>query len=376
MSKLLKVNLTEGRVEEAGLSDNVEVGLLSAKRLEVDVTTAAYKFSVDVHAGTSFYNSLAMNNDHTDAGRIGLVGGGWGGGADDHNLYVDAVNRINFRNQGTIIGSLQSNGCFRVGSDASAQAVLDVNNTATNALTMRVDRPTTTAYDVIAAFVSDVTTTDSTKCVIRADGDLENVNNAYGAYSDRKLKKNIHDATPKLDKLMRVIVRSFSLKADPDFKQIGVVAQELEEVFPGLVTESPDYETVPDPDWVPAPAEYRERQAVDLLQEEEAYLDLSCVDGVWRQEVKTKVKEIRKPRTEMQTVVVVAKDGKERSVEMQVPVMERFLVQEAQTEADRPTITRPTGTVTKAVKYSVFVPILIKAMQELHDQCTTLHPSN
>jgi hypothetical protein len=73
---------------------------------------------------------------------------------------------------------------------------------------------------------------------IRTNGNIQNLNNSYGAISDIKLKENIEDATPKLADLMKVKIRSYNLKATPDHKQIGVIAQELEEVFPSLVEES------------------------------------------------------------------------------------------------------------------------------------------
>jgi hypothetical protein len=66
-------------------------------------------------------------------------------------------------------------------------------------------------------------------------GNVTNTNNSYGAISDVKLKENIVDATPKLEDLCKVKVRQYNLKSEPDHKQIGVVAQELEEVFAGLV---------------------------------------------------------------------------------------------------------------------------------------------
>jgi hypothetical protein len=75
--------------------------------------------------------------------------------------------------------------------------------------------------------------------VIYGTGNLANVNNSYGAYSDIKLKENITDATPKLDDLLKVKIRNFNLKGS-DIKQIGVVAQELEEVFPSMIEESND----------------------------------------------------------------------------------------------------------------------------------------
>jgi hypothetical protein len=77
------------------------------------------------------------------------------------------------------------------------------------------------------------------RMVIYGNGNLANVNNSYGAYSDIKLKENIIDATPKLDDLLKVKIRNYNLKGT-DTKQIGVVAQELEEIFPALIEESDD----------------------------------------------------------------------------------------------------------------------------------------
>jgi hypothetical protein len=115
------------------------------------------------------------------------------------------------------------------------------------------------------------------RMVVYGNGNVQNVNNSYGAYSDVKLKENIVDATPKLANLMQVKVRNYNLIGEEQ-KQIGVVAQELETIFPGMVEESPD----------------RDREGNDL------------------------------------------------------------------------------GTTTKSVKYSVFVPMLIKGLQEQQAQITTL----
>jgi len=78
------------------------------------------------------------------------------------------------------------------------------------------------------------------KLYIYDSGNVVNVNNSYGTLSDIKIKENITDATPKLADVMRLQVRNFNLKSDPDHKQIGFVAQELEQVFPSMVDESPD----------------------------------------------------------------------------------------------------------------------------------------
>ena len=64
-------------------------------------------------------------------------------------------------------------------------------------------------------------------------------------HSDRRLKKDIEDAEPMLDRLMQVRFRRFHyLKDAPDAKrEFGVIAQELQPIFPNLVGESLDRES-------------------------------------------------------------------------------------------------------------------------------------
>jgi hypothetical protein len=78
---------------------------------------------------------------------------------------------------------------------------------------------------------------------VLGNGNAQNSNNSYGAVSDAKLKENIVDATPKLTGLMQVKVRNYNLIGDTT-KQIGVVAQELETVFPSMIDVTADYESV------------------------------------------------------------------------------------------------------------------------------------
>jgi hypothetical protein len=75
--------------------------------------------------------------------------------------------------------------------------------------------------------------------LIYGNGNIQNTNNSYGAFSDVKLKENIIDATPKLNDLLKVKIRNYNLIGD-ETKQIGVIAQELETIFPALVEEIQD----------------------------------------------------------------------------------------------------------------------------------------
>jgi len=71
---------------------------------------------------------------------------------------------------------------------------------------------------------------------IAANGNITNVNNSYGAISDVNLKENIVDATPKLEDVNKVRVVNYTLKNDETkTKQLGVIAQELEQIFPGMI---------------------------------------------------------------------------------------------------------------------------------------------
>ena len=68
-----------------------------------------------------------------------------------------------------------------------------------------------------------------------SSGQAYNSTGTWGTISDARLKENIANATPKLNGLMQLRVVNYNLKADPDVKQLGFIAQEVEQVFPGLV---------------------------------------------------------------------------------------------------------------------------------------------
>ena len=84
--------------------------------------------------------------------------------------------------------------------------------------------------------------TPTTNLIIYANGNIQNTNNSYGAISDIKLKENIVDATPKLENILKLRIVNFNLIDDQSkTKQIGVIAQEVEEVFPGVVETVQDH---------------------------------------------------------------------------------------------------------------------------------------
>jgi hypothetical protein len=80
-----------------------------------------------------------------------------------------------------------------------------------------------------------------TECFkVTSAGDVLNTNNSYGAISDAKLKENIVDANSQWNDLKALKVRNYNFKEGQTHTQIGLIAQEVELVSPGLVSESPD----------------------------------------------------------------------------------------------------------------------------------------
>ena len=77
---------------------------------------------------------------------------------------------------------------------------------------------------------------------IRGNGNVENANGVYGTISDLRLKENISDARNYLADLLKLRVVKYSLKSEESdvATKIGFIAQEVEQVFPSLITTDTD----------------------------------------------------------------------------------------------------------------------------------------
>jgi len=125
--------------------------------------------------------------------------------------------------------------------DSDGTTVMAVGNT--NCLELNTSVASGTGRNIIRAFSDSSLSSDgNVRFVVFDSGNVQNTNNSYAGISDSKLKENITDATPKLDKLMQVKVRSFNFIGDT-LKQIGVVAQEVETVFPNIVEDTKDQDS-------------------------------------------------------------------------------------------------------------------------------------
>jgi hypothetical protein len=98
---------------------------------------------------------------------------------------------------------------------------------------------TTTDNVFVCGHSATSTTTGVASLFVRSNGNVLNTNNSYGAISDVKLKENIVDANSQWNDLKALQVRNYNFKEGQTHTQIGLVAQEVELVSPGLVSESP-----------------------------------------------------------------------------------------------------------------------------------------
>ena len=166
--------------------------------------------------------------------------------ATDMTLGSIASMPLRFTTADTERARIDSSGNLLVGVTSSNGNVggIAVSSTSTTkeALVLNQTNSAGTTYKLISGFYGVFGVSAAESFRVFNNGNVQNSNNSYGAISDIKLKENIVDATPKLDKLNQVRIVNYNLIGEQQ-KQIGVIAQELEQLFPSMIDETPDRDT-------------------------------------------------------------------------------------------------------------------------------------
>jgi hypothetical protein len=251
---LMQSNAKDGNPTSSGTSrlminasGNVGIGT-TAPTLILDVEGQAATFT-----GTAFRTAKFSAKSSAVADKPGIVlGYDSSGGGIIAAATESAGQPINFWTyNGSAWGErmrITSGGHTKISSDGTYLAAGSYHEvrSANTTWTQVISNKSATPYGLLISYSAaspNVTgdnqfiwCEDSTqsKFIVWSSGNVVNRNNSYGAISDIKFKENISDATSKLADLLKVKVRNYNLIGDSN-KQLGVIAQELEEVFPNMV---------------------------------------------------------------------------------------------------------------------------------------------
>lgn len=185
---------------------------------------------------------LSFSTSATERAFISMAGGsgemrysaGYGGYGGFSTFYTAGSERARIDSSGNLlVGTTSAPGAgnMRIASNGSS-ASIQLERTGTSAGTGYIGADVNNclnAYD--GSLVQRFYVTQAGACY--------NSTGTYGTISDAKLKENIQDAPNFLDDLGLVRVVKYSLKSEglSEADKIGVIAQELEEVFPEMIEE-------------------------------------------------------------------------------------------------------------------------------------------
>jgi hypothetical protein len=214
-------------------SENIGIGTTSP------VSDARLTISSDDSESYIFFERSGSGRIDTaignNTGRTVFLGGSDSstvGGLSEY-MTIDGSGRVG-------IGTSSPDSKLRVDDTVNQTILAGVNSNASfssNGVFLQLSRNTTNNSFYAMSYYN--AGAGSYKFRVADSGNVTNTNNSYGSISDEKLKENIVDATPKLEKLKQVRIVNFNFINDNQ-RQIGVIAQELENIFPSMVEESPD----------------------------------------------------------------------------------------------------------------------------------------
>ena len=234
---------TNNTVGQESASDGVLVMRMTSSGL-VGINTsspnASYKLDV---AG----NILAQGSLRVEGSNIRASGGGSAavpsiqpGEDSDTGMYWGGTNTIGFSTGGTRRAEITSEGVLLTFANSSANYGIYMVNANASPLGIR-STYTGAAPNGTGNLFYLASDTAGTKFTVRSNGGIANFQANDANLSDRREKKDFTPCGDYLEKLCQIPVQKFryiNQAADDDGLSIGVVAQDVQEILPELVSES------------------------------------------------------------------------------------------------------------------------------------------
>ena len=276
--------LTEGTTDAFSISTNGANGHLritdefnSTERLRIEnsgkvgIGESSPNALLDVNSSTAGNEVLRLEGNYTASGDVTLTNWRRNGGAVSAAFqYHDSLTAMSI---GTTTGhsfALRTNDSERMRINANGTVDMDVagtyqgkqteahytNNNFSNQWIQYIQHTGTSPYGITIRYkgtnvAPNNNSNDYIHCEdfnanrfsVRSNGSVDSAANSYGGYSDIKLKENIVDAPSQWSDLKDIKVRNFNFTEESGLnggKFLGVIAQEVELVSAGLVSDIPD----------------------------------------------------------------------------------------------------------------------------------------
>jgi len=230
--------------------------LSAAGGLSVGTTTDAGAGNIRVNGGAligdgtaaaptfTFYNQSDVGMFRAGSGVLGFSTGG------TERARINAAGYFKASDNGTYLGSTNTFHEFRQSANDVTLIVHGSSTSQTdNVMYVRASRNTTNNTFYAFGYYNDAA--GAYKMRVADSGTVTNSTGTYTTISDIKLKQDVVDASSQWDDIKALRIVNYRLKDyvqdDPDSKPfLGLIAQEVEQVCPGLVEEQED--EVPDED--------------------------------------------------------------------------------------------------------------------------------
>ncbi|MGD1998704.1 MAG: tail fiber domain-containing protein [Flavobacteriaceae bacterium] len=233
-SGIQDINANASGSHSFAMGDNANSSGFNSRALGIN-TTASGDYSTAVGYGTTASGtySTAMGRETEASGMRAVALGGFTIASGWGSIAMGTTTEASGRYSTTIGGWLTQ------ASDRSSLVIGELNYAGSTITDSAEDFSTENTAFVIGNGTTDgFTSIRSDALVVKFNGDATFAGN-LNINSDARLKANIISLGSTLAKLLQIDGKSYTMKKDENKKQkIGLLAQDIEKVFPELVSES------------------------------------------------------------------------------------------------------------------------------------------